>query len=494
MVVTVEALDTEAGQARVDAVRRDLGNRLVTYRKAAGFTQCTLAEAIGMSRTVVVRAETGQRGMRAEKWAAADEVCGAGGDLVAAHGVLAAAECDHRARVRLEHRAAQLAAAQAEVDALRASPVPLGVTGHVAVPGLTGVSGELAKELRQVLEKLARKVGRREAMRVGALALAAFGTSDVDPDEYARVAQALNTPRRVDPQVVRNLAGTLAHCKRQEDALGPSAVLPTVVVQHGVVRSLLERKVPEVLTRPLLALESDMASAIGSYLVDLDDLDGAARYFRAARKAGHDAHNPACAAYAAVNMSFVACLSGEAHTAMDAATVARSLAARTDDPHLKALAEQMAADAYALDGDHGRCLAAYERAKELLAGGKVSSPASPAYWVHEGSINSRLSVGLSALRRPRDAVEAARNALARSDRSYAGMCAFAQVRLGAALVVDREIGEAARVLGDAAGLAGISPRVTAELRAARAGMAPWQATPAVKALDEQLAAYGIVLN
>jgi hypothetical protein len=119
-----------------------------------------------------------------------------------------------------------------------------------------------------------------------------------------------------------------------------------------------------------------------------------------------------------------------------------------------------------------------------------SAPGSPAYFVNEGTLGTNLSVWLSKLHRPRDAVEAARNALARSGWRHG----FVLVRLGAALVGAREIGEAARVLGDAAGLAGISPRVTSELRAARAGMAPWQATPAVKALDEQLAAYGIVLN
>jgi len=480
--------EVAAERARVDVLRRDLGDRLGKYRKAAGVTQRTLGKTLGRTRTMMSRVESGARGMTAEQWAVADEVCGAQGALVAAHGVLAAAEQDYGTHALMQRHAAQRAAAQVEVDALKATPL-----SHAA--SLAGVSSDLLEELIQVVTKLVRRLGRRDAIRVAGLTLATIGVSGMDTDECVRVAQALDSPRRVDAQVIRNLASTFAHCRRQEDALGPFGVMETVVAQHGVVRSLLEGGCLEGgLSRSLLALESSMASSIGHYFVDLGDLDGAVRYFRLARKAGHDARSPACAAYAASNMSFAAYLSGAAHTAMDTAAAARSLAARTDDSRLKALAEQRAAAAYALNGQHGLCLAAYARAKELLASDTRSSPASPAYWVHEGTLDSRLSVDLTALKRPRDAVEAASNALARTDRSYAHLYAFAQLHLGAALVADREIGEAARVLGDVAGLADISPRLTSELCAARAEMAPWQGTPAVRTLDTQLAACGIVLG
>jgi len=473
--------DVAAERTRVNALRRDLGDRLSKYRKAAGVTQRILGETLGRTRTMMSRVESGARAMTAEQWAVADEMCGAEGALVAAHDVLAAAEQDYDAQALMQRHAAQRAAAQVEVDALKATPL-----SHAA--SLAGVSSDLLEELIQVVTKLVRRLGRRDAIRVAGLTLATIGVSGMNTDECVRVAQALDSPRRVDAQVIRNLAITLAHCKRQEDALGPAAILPTVVAQHSVVRSLLEEGCPEGgLSRSLSALESDMASSIGFCLLDLGDLDGAARYFRLARKAGHDARSPGCAAYAAGNMSFVAYLSGEAHTAMDTAAAARSLAARTDDPRLKALTEQRTAAAYALDGQHGLCLAAYTRAREFLAGDTGSAPASPAYWVHEDTLDSRLSVDLSALNRPRDAIEAASNALARSGWRQA----FAQVRLSAALVANKEIGEAARVLGDAAGLADISPRLTSELRAARAEMAPWQSTPAVRTLDAQLAACGI---
>ncbi|MGH3941453.1 MAG: hypothetical protein ACRDTG_23050 [Pseudonocardiaceae bacterium] len=134
---------------------------------------------------------------------------------------------------------------------------------------------------------------------------------------------------------MRNLAASLTHSKRLEDKLGPTEVLDTVLDQHGIVRRLLAEGVRSDVRQPLLVVDSNMATAIGGYLIDMGDHDGAQRYFQRARKAGHNAHNPSCTAYAAANMSFSAFLRDEAHTALDSAAAARSLAARTDDTQPK---------------------------------------------------------------------------------------------------------------------------------------------------------------
>jgi hypothetical protein len=130
-----------------------------------------------------------------------------------------------------------------------------------------------------------------------------------------------------------------------------------------------------------------MASAIGGYLVDMGDPILAQRYFQHARKAGHDARNPACAAYAAANTTLAAFLRGDVPTALDNAA-----AARTNDPRLQALAEQMAAAAYALDGQHDPCMAASARAHDLLTTANGSAPESLAYWMHHGTIDSQRSL------------------------------------------------------------------------------------------------------
>ncbi|MGH3885667.1 MAG: hypothetical protein ACRDSZ_03695, partial [Pseudonocardiaceae bacterium] len=242
-----------------------------------------------------------------------------------------------------------------------------------------------------------------------------------------------------------------------------------------------------------LSLHSDMAATIGGYLLDLDNHDRAQHYFRDARIAGHQAGNRVCAANALACTSLAAYLRGETCTAMDTAAAARNLAAHTDDALVKALADLRAAGAHALDGQHAACVDALARAREGLAAA-VPGVESPAYWVHSGQIESKLSECLVKLGRPREAVEAAQAAAGRFDPSFRGSYARCQVRLATALVLCEEIGEAARILGAAAGTASASPspRLTADLRTARARLQPWAGTHAVKTLDAQLAAFGIL--
>ncbi|MGH3818097.1 MAG: hypothetical protein ACRDRE_10125 [Pseudonocardiaceae bacterium] len=249
---------------------------------------------------------------------------------------------------------------------------------------------------------------------------------------------------------------------------------------------------PGGVASPLMSLRSDMAASIGDHLVDLSNHDRAQHYFRAARIAGHEAGNRVHAAYALTGASYSAYLRGEACTATDTAAAARNLAARTDDALLKVHADLRAAGAHALEGQHAACLAAYARAREGLAAA-VPGVESPAYFVHSGTIESKLSQNLAQLGRPREALDAAQAAAQRFDPSFRGMHARCQVRLATALVLCEEIAEAARVLGAAAGTASASPspRLTADLRTTRAQLQPWQGTHAVKTLDAQLAACGV---
>lgn len=181
-------------------------------------------------------------------------------------------------------------------------------------------------------------------------------------------------------------------------------------------------------------------------------------------------------------------------TALDTAAAARSLAARTADARLKALAEHRAAAAYALDGQHGPSMVACARAQGFLASSGVVAPESLAYWVHEGTLDSHRNQFLCLLGKPREAVNAASNAKARFDRTYVGSYGRCQVRLGHALVLSKEITETAHVLGDAASHASLSPRTTAELHATRALLQLWEHTAAVKTLDTQLEACGLLIN
>lgn len=488
--------DLAADRARLHSMRCHLGAQLARYRTAAGVSQPELGQALGRTRSAISKVENGRRGMPETLWTIADEVCRAGGALVAGYNELADAERDYRGRCRARRRAARRAAAQAEVDALAASPAPssaaLQVPGGDAWPDMALVSGELAGELMQMIKRLVRSLGRRDAIRLVSWMLTAVGASGLNPDEYLRVARAVEAPGRVDPQVIKNLAITLAHCKRQEDMLGPCQVLDTVVAQHQLVRRMIKSGCSERMRKPLCLINSNMASTIGGYLVDTGQPDKAKIYFGRARRAAHDAGNATYAAYAAINTGFAAFVLRDTPTALDSAAAARSLAARTDDPRLKALAEQIAAAAYALDDQYGPCMAACDRAHDLLTRANGSVPDSPAYWMHHGTIDSQRSTYLALLSKPKKALDAASNARRQYDRTYVGRYALCEVRLGHALVLSHEINEAARILGDAASHAHLFPRLTGEFHAARTLMQPWENTHAVKTLDTQLHAYGLL--
>jgi hypothetical protein len=412
---TVEAGNLAVDRARVETLRRSLGTHLAVYRRAAGLSQPELSQILDRTRSMVSKVGHGTRGMAEALWRIADEVCCAEGALLAEHSALAEAEQDYRDRCRAHHRQVQQSQAQSQVDVLRVWPEPSMPDwdgGCDMWPEMTRVSSELAGEFMAVVTKLVRAMGRREAMRVAGWALAAVGLSGLDAEESTRVAQALAFPRRVDAHVVENLAATLAYCKRLEDKLGPGEVLDTVIAQHKVVRRLLEGGCPERLHKPLSLVDSSMASAIGGYLGDMGQSESAKRYCEHARRAGHDAGNPASAAYAASATSFAAFQRGDTPAALDTAAATRSLAARTNDVQLKALAEQMAAGAYALDGQYGPCMAACARAHDFLASANGSVSDSPAYWVHHGALDSNRSTLFSLLGRPREAVEAALTAQA----------------------------------------------------------------------------------
>jgi transcriptional regulator with XRE-family HTH domain len=497
--VTVDEGDLAADRARLEVLRSGLGAQLATYRTAAGVSQPQLGQVLGRTRTMISKIEHGTRALPGALWRIADDLCRAEGALVAEYEALAQAQQDYRDRCRTHRhqRQIQQAGVKAQAAAREGCPGHAGCRREGAAGGKAGpetvlVNGGLAEELAHVVTKLVRAFGRRDAIRTVGSVLAAVSLSGLDPDEYMRLAHAVSTPSRVDAQVINNLAATLAYCKRLEDKLGPCQVLDTVMAQHRLVHCLLIGDCPDQLRKSLSLVDSNMASAIGVYLIDMGQPKAASRYFGYARKAAHDADNPAYAAYAASHTSFTAFLRGDTPTALDSAAAARSLAARTGDPRLKALAEQMAAAAYALDGQHRPSMTAGDRAHDMLTNANGGAPDSPAYWVDHAMIGANHSILLALLGKPHEAVEAASTALTHFDQTYVRLHALCEVRLGHALILSKEISEAAHVLGDAADQAHLSPRLTADLLTARALMQPWDNTPAIRTLDAQLHTYGLL--
>jgi hypothetical protein len=199
---------------------------------------------------------------------------------------------------------------------------------------------------------------------------------------------------------------------------------------------------------------------------------------------------------ASCEMSDHASWQGKAHAAIDFAAAAHNLLGKTDDPLMRVCVAQRAGTACAVDGQHDACMAEFERAQDGLASiGQVPAE-SLGYFLNEGYLARMKSESLLRLGKPREAATTAAAGLTLYDKSFVDGFAVCTLHLGNAHLQSGEISEAARVVGEAADLAvqTRSARLAMELRVARARMHPWQDTQAVKALDDRLAAYGLVTS
>lgn len=498
--LTADDLITE--RARLAEMRRGLGASLADYREAARVSQTELAKALDRSPSMVSKAENGEKCLSAPLWEIADQVCTAQGALLAEYREYAEAERDVRARWQNHHREKQrptrLARAAAARKARKAGPATgavcalLGDTGDAPSQRAVLVAGARAQEMMAMFDSLVRAFGRRRAIQILSLMTATVGLADLD--EHTRIARAVDDPDRIDSEVVRTLWATLTQTRRLYDCLGPGSVLDSFLGQHQLIHHLLHGGAAGQWHRQLRVLDSAIALQIGhclGHLLDQDEAGVARGWYTHARKAAHAAGNPAYAACAAGFTSWAAQVAGDTRAALDAAADARKLTARSSDPQIEALVESYAAGAHALAGDYDACMAAVDRAHDLLTTAPAPAPGAPAYWVSHPSVDNLLSSHLVLLNRPREAVEAASATLAHFDRKYVTQYAKCEVRLGRALVLAKEIPEAARVLGSAARHADLSPRLTAELRDIRALLQPCAGSRPVQDLDSQLHAYGL---
>ncbi len=252
-------------------------------------------------------------------------------------------------------------------------------------------------DYHQLVEKLiewACRMKRRDILQwlssAAAAAAAAPVLDGLDRAEQERVAQAFMNPSRVDETVIGHIEAVLWRCMRQDDTLGPQAALDTTVAQRSLVRGLLPGT-PTDLRDRLLTLYANLSRFAGWLSFDLGSYDAASGYYETARQSAHEAHNTELGAFVLCNMSHLATWRNQPRTGIDHALAAIGWASQTGDSRLQAYAYDVAARAYAMDGQDRATRNAIQQAQIAFARPDDRTD-THAYFLNAGQLASTESV------------------------------------------------------------------------------------------------------
>ncbi len=368
--------------------------------------------------------------------------------------------------------------------------------GSLAQPGRDALTTPRERDrayhqLVQFLRSWAHTMDRRIALRLlGWAAASASLAPALDPDEQQRVVAVLSTPGRVDAQTIEHIEAVLWSCRRLDYALGPQAVLDTVLAQRDLARALVP-ECPAALRPRMLSARSEASRQAGWLSFDLDQFDHAGYYYEDARALAHEAENIGLGAFVLCEMSHLATWRGTPRIGIDHAVAAGQWANRTGDLRLRAYTADVAGRAYAADGQRDACLTALDTAHTALT---AADDQAPSYSTYHEAIHISIRGGCHLTLGEADrAVSYAQQSLETLDQSLVRDMALTIVGLGEAYVRCKEIDEAARLFGDAGEIAArnSSARLIGRLKKGRAELEPWKHTTAVRQLDDRLASYSV---
>ncbi|MGH8967469.1 MAG: hypothetical protein ACRDXB_19370, partial [Actinomycetes bacterium] len=269
-------------------------------------------------------------------------------------------------------------------------------------------------------------------------------------NEIERMASVLSASNRVDAQTIEHIDAVLWHCRRQDYALGPQTVLTTVLAQRDLTRALLP-DCPAALQPQMLSAMSEASRLAGWLSFDLEQFDHAGYYYEDARARAHEAENTGLGAFVLCEMSHLATWRGTPRIGIDHAVAAGQWAQRSGDVRLRAYTADVAARAYAADGQRHACLSALDTAHTVLT---TADDHAPSYSTYDEAIHISIRGACHLeLGEADPAISYAQQSLKILDRSYARTLAMTIVDLGEAYVQCTEIDEAARLFGDAADIA-----------------------------------------
>jgi len=365
-------------------------------------------------------------------------------------------------------------------------------------------SGKGYNELLTSVRRLVDRLNRRGLLQLfGVTATTAFISSwldGLDPGEQERVVAAIVKPERVDAQVIAHMESVLFDAHLSNDKLGPRAALYTVLAQQEILQAIIA-DCPEELRPRLLSVLGNSLRSAGWISFNAGDLPATRRYYERARVVAHDAGDLELATMVLANLSHAAESSGKSTMSADYAVAAQTWAAGAHNPCLSAFASDIGACAFAAMGDYNATMRHLDSTRTYLPECSEQSP--PTFYTYsEGLHVARKGRCLLALGRTADAVQVIGESLklyiAEPPDSPSYMyrninIAMAKLELTAAHVQAGDIDEGTAILAGVGDFVSQNraDRLMKRVRSVRAALEPWQDTPAVKQLDDQLCGSGL---
>jgi transcriptional regulator with XRE-family HTH domain len=361
--------------------------------------------------------------------------------------------------------------------------------------------GKGYNELITGLRRLVDRMNRRGLLQLlGLTGTATFASpllDSLDPGEQERLVAAIVQPARVDAQVITHIESVLFDAFLSNDKLGPRAALHTVLAQQEMLQNMIADCPTEL--RPRLLTVFGHSLRIGGWIsFNADDLPATRRYYEQVRGVAQDAQDAELATMVLANSSHAAESSGAPALAVDYAVAAQTWAQQAHHPCLSAFASDIGACAFAAMGDYNTAMRHLDNTQAYLP--ECSESQSAFYTYSEALHVARRGQCVFKLGRTADAVRVIGDslklydAIAPDSSLYRNVnIAVGKLELSAAHVQAGDIEEAAATLASVVGFVSQNraDRLVKRVHSIRASLQPWQDTPVVKQLDDQLHEFGL---
>lgn len=337
-------------------------------------------------------------------------------------------------------------------------------------------------------DEAGRRLRRRTLLLEASSALAVAAAAPVL--EVPRAAALAASGRATTDQGVVNYTGeVVAGLRRLGGAVGPRITLQPAMALRSAMAALA-RNLPEIVTKQALTAYGDLTQLIGWLMFNLGDVKAARYYYDDARSAAYRAGNNDLASYTLSAASQLSAVRQKSRPAIDHAQAAMQAAKASGNPYAMAYSADVAARAYAVAGQAGRCQAALAREEEALSRITGDTPRSPWWYFYDPSFywGTRSECALR-LNMPADASEAAGRALAMTDLPLnLHNSALTLAYRAEALIKQREYEEACLALADSARLTTLnsSRRIARRVDLLRRQLRVADSLPAVRDLDDKL--------